>query len=184
MYRLHPQEGPVDTVPFGAYRRSLFEQVGGYDESLLSNEDYEFNTRVRKSGGVVWLDPAICSTYIARSSLPALARQYWRYGFWKLKMLQQHPESLRWRQALPPIFAASLVALALASLLLPAARLVLLAELLCYLLVLAGAGLQAALRGHAPLLVLGLPLAISVMHLSWGGGFLWSLASGRYAVHG
>lgn len=184
LYRLGAAEGPVDTVPFGAFRRSLFEQMGGFDESLLTNEDYEFNARVRQAGGVVWLDPAICSTYIARSSLPALARQYWRYGYWKLKMLQRHPGSLRWRQALPPMFVASLLGFGLLSFFLPLARLLLLAEILTYWVVLSAAGLQAAARLRAPLLFLGLPLAIATMHVSWGSGFLWSLFSRTSASHG
>jgi glycosyltransferase involved in cell wall biosynthesis len=175
LYRLGAAEGPVDTVPFGAFRRSLFQQMGGFDEGLLTNEDYEFFTRVRQAGGVIWLDPAIRSTYIARATLPELARQYWRYGFWKLKMLQQHPRSLRWRQALPPLFVLSLLALGIISIFLPLAGLVLLAEIALYLLVLAAAGLHAAVRQSRPLLLPGLLLAIATMHLSWGSGFLWSI---------
>ena len=184
MYRLAAAEGPVDTVPFGAFRRSLFQQMGGFDESLLTNEDYELNTRVRQAGGVVWLDPAIRSTYIARASLPALARQYWRYGFWKFKMLQRHPGSLRWRQALPPLFIASLIGLGLLSIFLPPARFLLLVELGTYILVLGLTGLQAAARRRTPLLFLGLPLAIATMHLSWGSGFVWSAFSRSSRSHG
>src|SRR5574340_136794 len=51
MYRLSPKAGAVDTVPFGSFRRALIDQIGMFDEKLLSNEDYEFNTRVRQSGG-------------------------------------------------------------------------------------------------------------------------------------
>ncbi len=177
MYRLGAAEGPVDTVPFGAFRRSLYQQMGGFDEGLLSNEDYEFYTRVRAAGGVIWLDPAIRSTYIARATLPALARQYWRYGFWKLKMLQQHPRSLRWRQALPPLFLLSLLVLGIMSIFLPVAGTVLLAEIALYVLALGAAGLHAAIRQSQPLLLPGLVLAIATMHFSWGGGFLWSIFS-------
>ncbi len=177
MYRLGAAEGPVDTVPFGAFRRSLYQQMGGFDEGLLSNEDYEFYTRVRAAGGVIWLDPAIRSTYIARATLPALARQYWRYGFWKLKMLQQHPRSLRWRQALPPLFVLSLLVLGIISIFLPVAGTVLLAEIALYVLALGAAGLHAAIRQSQPLLLPGLVLAIATMHFSWGGGFLWSIFS-------
>src|SRR5512142_708211 len=136
LYRLGAAEGPVDTVPFGAFRRSLFQQMGGFDEGLLTNEDYEFYTRVRGAGGVIWLDPAIRSTYFARATLPALAQQYWRYGFWKLRMLLRHPGSLRWRQALPPLFVLSLIALGIISILWPVARWALLAEIALYVLAL------------------------------------------------
>ncbi|NMD28018.1 MAG: glycosyltransferase family 2 protein, partial [Chloroflexi bacterium] len=79
-YRYSKQAGYVDTVPFGAFRRELVQRVGLYDESLLSNEDYEFNTRVRQAGGKIWLDPQIRCVYFARRNLKELASQYWRYG--------------------------------------------------------------------------------------------------------
>lgn len=177
MYRLVPNAGPVDTVPFGAFRRELIEKIGGFDETLLSNEDYEFNTRVRQSGGVVWLDPQIRSTYFARSTLPSLAEQYWRYGFWKFKMLRQYPDTIRWRQALPPAFVASLIGLLILSFCFPLIKFILILEIFCYLAALTIAGIHLALRQRKPLFVLGLPLAAMAMHLSWGSGFLWSIVS-------
>jgi glycosyltransferase involved in cell wall biosynthesis len=177
-YRISSQAGRVDTVPFGAYPRSLVEQVGPYDETLLTNEDYEFNTRIRQKGGVVWLDPAIRSVYFARSSLSGLARQYWRYGFWKMRMLRRYPGSLRWRQAVPALFVLSLVVLGLSSVFPPigaVVRLALAGELIVYFSVLVLAGLQAAVRRRDPLLAVGVPLGIATLHLSWGSGFLWSL---------
>jgi len=114
-YRYTTQSGLVDTVPFGAYKRSLVERVGPYDEHLLTNEDYEFFTRVRQDGGKIWLDPAIRTVYFARSSLGQLARQYGRYGYWKQRMLRRYPGTLRWRQALPPLFLLSLIVLLLLS---------------------------------------------------------------------
>ncbi len=184
MYRRRAVEGVADTVPFGAFRRDLFTQLGGFDEALLTNEDYEFYTRVRQRGGVVWLDPQIRSTYFARATLSALARQYWRYGFWKLQMLRRHPRTIRWRQALPPVFVASLVLVGLLSIFLPLARILLLAEITVYALSLAAAGLQAALRSRKPLLFPGLILAIATMHFAWGSGFLWSLFVGSPKPNG
>jgi len=99
-YRHAGKPALVDTVPFGAFKRELLALVGFFDETLLSNEDYEFNARIRKTGGKVWLDPSIRSVYFARGSLPGLAKQYFRYGFWKWRMLQRYPDTLRWRQAL------------------------------------------------------------------------------------
>jgi succinoglycan biosynthesis protein ExoA len=173
-YRLKPKAGAVDTVPFGAFRKSLIGQVGAFDESLLTNEDYEFNARVRRTGGTVWLDPRIRSIYFARSTLGQLARQYWRYGFWKWRMLRRYPETLRWRQALPPAFVAGVLALALFSFWNPA-RVLLVLVLMFYFVVLLLAGLILAARRGAPHFILSLPPAIIVMHFSWGGGFLWSM---------
>jgi succinoglycan biosynthesis protein ExoA len=177
MYRLNPKAGAVDTVPFGAFRRKLIDQIGGFDETLLTNEDYEFNTRVRRSGGVVWLDPQIRSIYFARASLFELACQYARYGFWKWRMLKRYTNTVRWRQALPPLFTASLIVLAVLSIWFSSVRWFLSIEIILYLLVLIAASVQTALRNHQPFLVVGLPLSILIMHLSWGSGFLCSLIS-------
>lgn len=175
LYRHAKEAASVDTVPFGAFRRSLVSKIGGYDESLLANEDYEFNTRIRQAGGTVWLDPAIRSIYFARATLGALARQYFRYGFWKLKMLRRYPGTLRWRQALPPVFVVSLLIGCVFVLLQPALGWLLGFELLAYFGILGLAGLRIALKRKDYFLIIGVPLAIAVMHVSWGSGLIWSI---------
>lgn len=174
LYRLNAKAGAVDTVPFGSFRRTLIEKIGAFDETLLSNEDYEFNTRVREAGGVVWLDPSIRSVYFSRSTLAKLASQYWRYGYWKLQMLRRYPHTLRWRQALPPVFVLSLFTLIVLSLWVVPAKYLLMAQVFAYFLVLGLAGLRLAINKRKGFLLWGLPLAISTMHVSWGAGFLWS----------
>jgi len=173
-YRIGAQASAVDTVPFGAFRRALIDEVGFFDETLLTNEDYEFNARIRQSGRHVWLDPEIVTVYYARSTLRELARQYWRYGYWKFRMLRRYPETLRWRQALPPLFVANLIGLAVL-VWWPIAGWLLGMELSVYFLVLFFAGLLASVRQQKLFLFIGLPLSISTMHLAWGGGFLWSM---------
>jgi glycosyltransferase involved in cell wall biosynthesis len=172
-YRVGSKPKFVDTVPFGAYKRSLIEQVGMYDESLLANEDYEFATRVRQSGGVVWLNPAIRSIYFARSSFSALAKQYWRYGFWKVRMLIRYPSTLRWRQLSGGFVLSWLVLIGL-SLWIPLARWFLILEAIIYGLALFISGVQIAWRERDWQMLFGVPIAISTMHFSWGSGFLWS----------
>jgi hypothetical protein len=180
MYRLAASASEVDTVPFGSYRRTLVERIGGYNESLLTNEDYEFNTRIRQANGRVWLDPSIRSVYFARSTFKELIRQYWRYGYWKWRMLRNFPGTVRWRQALPPLFVLSLIGLLLVSIFFPPAWWLLIAELIFYFSVLLLAGFYAAIKQHKPYLLPGLPMAITAMHVSWGSGFLWSmLTSGK-----
>ena len=175
MYRLAASAAEVDTVPFGSYRRTLVHRIGAYNESLLTNEDYEFHVRIRKARGRVWLDPAIRSVYFARATLGELIRQYRRYGYWKWRMLRNFPGTVRWRQALPPVFVLSLLGLGLASLFLPVARWLLAAELFVYFSILLFAGAYAALKHRKIFLLPGLPLAITAMHVSWGSGFLWSM---------
>lgn len=174
-YRYTTQAGYVDTVPFGAFKKVMFNRYGYFDENLLTNEDYEFNARLRKNGGKIWLDPQIRSTYFARPSLSSLARQYWRYGFWKWRMLKKYPDTIRWRQALPPVFVASLVVLILGSILFPAGWILLTAELILYFTAILVGTLPIAVRYRDLLLALAVMAAIITMHISWGAGFLWSL---------
>ena len=183
-YRHTKVAAEVDTVPFGSFRRSLVDRVGYFDESLLTNEDYEFYARVRKAGGRIWLDPSIRSVYFARSTLGQLARQYRRYGFWKWRMLRRYPKTLRWRQALPPLFVLSVILLGLASIFIPFLSILLVLELLLYFSIVLYAGLRAALRQRKAYLLPGLLLTIPIMHVSWGGGFLWSILTAGFQKHG
>lgn len=184
MYRLNAKAGAVDTVPFGSFRRSLIEKIGAFDETLLVNEDYEFNTRVRESGGIVWLDPSIRSVYFSRNTFSKLAVQYWRYGFWKFKMLKRYPQSLRWRQALPPLFVLSVLTLIVLSLWWQVASYFLIMQLFLYFFVLGLAGLKLAIGKKKGYLIFGIPLAIAAMHFAWGAGFLFSGISSLFTKNG
>lgn len=177
LYRFSSTPAYVDTVPFGAFRRELFDRIGWFDETLLTNEDYELNTRIRLSGGRVWLDPQIRCTYFARKNLAELANQYWRYGFWKAQMIRRYPHTLRPRQALPPLFVFGLAVLLLIGLFVPLFRWFFLAILGVYGLVLLGTGLSTAIKKHDFRLIAGIPLAIATMHFSWGAGFIAGTAS-------
>lgn len=174
-YRVSGQAGEVETVPFGAFRREWIERVGPFDEGLLSNEDYEFNERLRLVGGKVWFEPAIRSIYYARGDLISLARQYARYGYWKARMLRLYPGSLRWRQALPPIFVLAAILLGFAVPFWYPARLLLGVQLSLYGVIVLLASMVEALRKRDVTLLLGFPLAVCTMHFAWGGAFLWSI---------
>jgi len=175
-YRLGGDAQEVDTVPFGAFYRSLIDRVGNFDESLLTNEDYEFNTRIRQSGGKIWFDPGIRSKYIARQKIGDLARQYWRYGYWKARMLRRYPSAFRWRQ-LAGLFVISFPLLAVLGIWFWWARWLLGVEVVIYLLTLFLAGIQLAFKRRQVTLIWGVPLAIATMHFSWGTAFIWSMIS-------
>lgn len=173
-YRTGSDARVVDTVAYGTYRASLVDEIGSYDESLLANEDYEFNVRLRQAGGTVWLDPEIQATYVARPNLRALARQYWRYGYWKLRMLLRYPGTFRWRQ-LSGAFVLTWIVLGLLSVWFIFARWLIMIEACIYVLALLSAGVEASINDRKAYHLLGVPLAIGTMHFSWGSGFLWSL---------
>ena len=178
-YRFTDKAAYVDTVPYGSYKRELFNQIGLFDETLLANEDYELNTRIIQSGGKIWLDPKIRCVYFARSSLRALSKQYYGYGYWKFQMLKRYPETLRWRQALPPAFILGLFLLLLAGIFWKPALILFAIALGLYLLVLLGVGIHMASKKSDILMIIGIPLAIITMHFSWGAGFI----AGAFGAH-
>jgi GT2 family glycosyltransferase len=104
----------ADSVPYGAYRREVFERIGGLAEDIDRGEDDEFNYRLRQAGGRILLSPSIRSTYYCRSGYQELARQYWGYGLAKAKVLRRHPGRLRWRHLVPSALVATLAGGALA----------------------------------------------------------------------
>ena len=173
----------VDTVPFGCFRKTTWEALGGFDERLLTNEDYEFNYRARSSGSAVVLDADIRCTYFARSTLAELASQYFRYGWWKAQMLKRHPRSLRWRQALPGALVPLFVCLAVASLVWRVSTLLLGGFVLAYSAILTAAAVQVAGRQRRWNLVWPLMAAFTIVHGSWSTGFATNIASfGRWPL--
>jgi len=165
----------ADTVPFPAYTRQIIERVGLYDEELIRNQDDEYNYRIRELGGRILLADDVRSIYFSRTSLRRLWRQYFQYGFWKVRVLQKHPRQMSPRQFVPPIFVFSLICSILLfclpssvfrsfSLFVPFSYLV--ANLIVSLL-------AASRRSWNSLIYL--PLIFAVLHLSYGLGFLTGL---------
>ncbi len=168
IYRVGRIPGPADTVYLGAWRRDKLESVGGFNNHLLRNEDYELNWRLRQRGETVWFDPNLMVDYRPRSSLKELARQYFNYGRYKTAMLRIYPSSLQLRQLATPLLVLGLVAsvvLGLMGLTWAAAPLPLL-----YLVILALGSAAIGVRHRNPAAIL-LPLVLATMHLSWGIGF-------------
>ncbi len=100
-YRSPENEGFVDTVFLGAYRRSVFDRIGPWDPGAVTNEDAELNQRLVDAGGRIYLSRDIVVHYVPRGSLPALARQYYRYGRGRARTLLKHRRFLTIRPALP-----------------------------------------------------------------------------------
>ena len=168
----------VDTVAFACFRRELWQELGGFDERLLTNEDYDFNYRVRKRGGTVLLDRGEHCDYFSRATLGDLAPQYFRYGQWKARMLRQHPSSVRLRHLVAPLFVLSIVLLSLSGFFWPWAWAILGIELLLYLLAalkFAWKAKQQLAAGLSGLLVM--PLVFVTIHVSWGTSFWIGLFS-------
>lgn len=159
--------GPVDTVYLGVFDRAALEAVGGFDESLIRNQDYELNIRLRRAGGTVWFDPGLAVGYRPRGSWWALARQYHDYGLWKYVVARRYPDSLRLRQTAPVVVTAAVVG---GLLLAPWWRRALVAPIGYACIVLGVSWREGRDGGERARLALVFP----TMHLAWGLGFLRS----------
>ncbi|MFC1878367.1 glycosyltransferase family 2 protein [Chloroflexota bacterium] len=164
----------ADSVPFPAYTRSVFNRAGLYDEELIRNQDDEYNYRLRKLGSKILLAADVHSKYYSRSSLGSLWRQYFQYGFWKVRVLQKHPRQMRPRQFIPLIFVALLISTGLLSVFNSAGTYLLALAAGVYLLAnLAASAWTAYKQGRQYLLLL--PMIYAILHISYGLGFLIGL---------
>jgi succinoglycan biosynthesis protein ExoA len=164
----------VDTVPFPAYTRAIVDKVGPYDEELVRNQDDEYNYRIRKAGGKILLAADVYSTYYSRGSLKDLWRQYFQYGFYKVRVLQKHPRQMSLRQFVPPAFVMTLMATTTFAFFNIWGRVLLGVIGGAYLMVnIAVSIVTAKNQGWRSIWLL--PLAFTTLHISYGSGFLLGL---------
>jgi cellulose synthase/poly-beta-1,6-N-acetylglucosamine synthase-like glycosyltransferase len=166
-FRRDGEEGPVDTVYLGVFRRSALEAVGGFDESMRRNQDYDLNWRLRAAGHQVWFDPELVVDYRPRPTLGRLWDQHWQYGAWKRYSLIRAPKSLRIRQLVAPALVVGL-AFSLGALI--AGSLLGLVIPVIYLLAAILASTRCEVTGFSNRLIL--LAAFATIHLGWGSGFL------------
>jgi glycosyltransferase involved in cell wall biosynthesis len=161
------EAGIVDTVYLGAFRREALVAIGGFDERFTRAQDWELNFRLRENGGVVYFDPRLHVTYRPRSTVQALAKQYFEYGRWRRVVSRRHSGTINYRYLAPPFalvgFTLSLIAgFFLPILFIPAA--------IYLLFVLAASVRIASSIGEYFLLLTVIP----TMHFAWGAGFISS----------
>lgn len=161
----------VDTVPFGCYKKEVFQRIGCFDEELVRNQDDEFNMRLVKRGGKILLRPEIVSNYFARNSLLKLWRMYFQYGYFKPLVLQKVGIVLTGRQLIPSVFIGVLISSGILSLLVASLSWMFFGPLLVYIFAEIVFSVPTAFRkGFKYLLVL--PMAFVTLHLSYGLGYL------------
>jgi glycosyltransferase involved in cell wall biosynthesis len=187
-WRLGVQEGYVPLVPFGATRRWVFDKIGLYDEELVRNQDDELTQRLVEAGGKQYMTQSVRVQYFCRGSIWKLARQYYQYGFWRLRTIQKRKRPAHLRQILPILFVAAWFPLALLAvagaiwwwpLVLPLA-----ACAAGYVLGLIGNILWVAKRDGLKVALLT-PPACATIHFSYGVGALkgfwsWVILKGRF----
>jgi hypothetical protein len=167
-YHYATTELEVDHLPFGAYPVDRLREMGGWNESLVANEDFELDYRIRLSGGRLLLDPRVVIAWQCRQSVPDLYRQYVRYGKGKADVALLHPRSLAPRHVVAPALVAWLAVAGLR-----APRHPVQAALMASPYV---AGVVVATRQTRPALEndadwVHLPGAFVAMHVGWGYGF-------------
>jgi glycosyltransferase involved in cell wall biosynthesis len=164
----------VDTVYMGAWPRRVFDEIGLFDEELVRDQDDEFNYRLREHRGRILLDPTIKSVYTNRSNPRALWKQYFQYGFWKVRVMQKHPKQMRVRQFVPPSFVLSLFIVLGLSFLASWGWATAVALGGSYFVANIGASVLTAFKkGWRHVLLL--PVVYAILHLSYGLGFLAGL---------
>ena len=164
----------VDTIPFPAYTRRIIEKAGLYDEELVRNQDDEYNYRLRELGGKLLLADDVRSRYYSRGSLKKLWKQYFQYGFYKIRVLQKHPGQMSLRQFIPPSFVLSILVSLLLALTTSWGKWLFFLIALSYLIAnISASVITASKKGwkHLPLL----PVTFLIIHLSYGCGFLAGL---------
>lgn len=164
----------TDTVPFPAYTREIIRRVGLYDEELVRNQDDEYNYRIREAGGKILLAEDVRSTYYSRGSLAKFWKQYFQYGFWKVRVLQKHPRQMSLRQFVPLTFVLSLILSQALTMIVAWGWICLVAILGLYLLTNLAASAAIAKKQNWRFLRL-LPLTFAIVHFSYGTGFLTGL---------
>lgn len=171
-FRTGGEDGYVDTLAFGAYRKSDLLRVGLFDEELARNQDDELNFRLIKAGRRIWFTDRIRSRYFVRATYRKLWRQYNQYGYWKVYVNRKHGTVTNLRQLAPPAFMVWLALTLVAGAFWAPARWALLATLVAYALAAFGAALA---RTRSPLAVLRTVTAFAVMHAAYGLGYLAGL---------
>ena len=168
-YRFSKKEQFVDTVVYAAYRRSLFDEVGLFDEDLFISEDAEMNWRIRKAGHRILYSPKIVSYYYPRKTITGLFKQLFRYGILRVNVIKKHLDAVKWMHLVPLLFLFGLILLVVLRLWTPVIFL-----LGFYVLAVLYYSLRIAIReGFRYLPVL--PLLLMTIHLSWGLGFVVGL---------
>ena len=165
----------VDTLAFGAYKREVFDQLGGYDEELVRNQDDEFNFRLIQNGGKIWLDPSIKSSYYLRDSFTKLFKQYFQYGFYKVRVMQKRKGLASWRHVVPGLFALTLL-FGLSIFLFTGNTIPILSLCLPYLSFSLFATILELIKTPSNFIsVMMLPITFFILHISYGLGFLLGL---------
>ncbi|MHB1688487.1 MAG: glycosyltransferase family 2 protein [Ignavibacteriaceae bacterium] len=167
-------EGYVDSVPYGAYQKKIFDEIGFFDERLIRNQDDEFNYRANSFRKKVYLNPAIKFWYYPRDNFKGLFKQYFQYGIYKPLVLIKIKTGIKLRHIIPALFVFYL-------LLLPLTKIFIwiVFPLLIYALILFS--VAALTKGNIRVKIYSL-IVYPAIHFSYGLGFWIGLINLNHLV--
>lgn len=173
LFRYAKEEMYVDTVAFGAYKRSVLNKIGYFDDELVRNQDDEINYRVIKNGYKILLSPKVKSYYYSRDSLKKLWRQYFQYGFWKVKVMQKHGKTASIRHLVPMAFVVTNILGILLGVFIKPIRILWIIEVMAYILcdIISSIKITKCELG----ILKYIPIIFPILHISYGLGFLEGL---------
>ncbi|MFZ0731075.1 MAG: glycosyltransferase family 2 protein [Candidatus Sulfotelmatobacter sp.] len=175
-FRISSLEGYVETVPFGAFRRELFDRIGMYNEKLVRNQDNELNARIREAGGKIYQTPALRTEYHPVAGFRKFLKVTFKTSQWHLFSISENGGAMSARHFAPALFVIAIASLACRSAFAHRALWLLGGLLGLYLC----AGILTALvrsRKYGWAIVAAFPLACLMFHISYGLG---TLAGTRY----
>jgi len=162
----------VDTVPFGCFRKALFNRVGLYDSELIRNQDDELNGRIKKNGGMIYLLPHLKIKYYARDKIKKVWNMFYQYGLYKPLVNKKLGSPATVRQFFPLLFVLGLYIGLLIGIIYPPLLYVYLAVLLLYWGIGLSIGIQKAKRWHRVGIIFFMPMIFFIIHYAYGWGYI------------
>lgn len=162
----------VDTVPFGCWKKEVFEKYGMYDVRLVRNQDIELNKRIKRGGGHIYIIPDTYCTYMARETFRALAKNNYNNGKWNILTVYYTGQfdSLSIRHFVPLTFVLSILLPTLLSLFWLPLGYIAIASLICYIIALGCISIKLATSKG--LNIAYLLMTFFTLHFSYGWGSL------------
>lgn len=169
-YRLESTEiRKVDTVPFGCFRREVFDKIGMFDEDLVRNQDDEFNARIIENGGSIYLIPDLKIKYFARPTIKKMAKMFFQYGYYKPLVNKKRKKPATLRQFAPPILVLGILLGWIPVLFWPPFVWVYGLILWIYIVVLLGVAITMKAKTDSRIHIF---ICFVVIHFSYGWGYL------------
>ena len=166
-FRLGTGNRFVDTVPFGAFRREIFDVVGLYREDLPRNQDFELNARIRSVGYRIYLSSKLKTKYYNSEKLTKFLEQAIFNGQGAARSWMVNPRSFCWRHITPLLFVVTWLILLTLSLCCHLASFVFVVYNLSYIVALIYATIEIALHNNWRHIFL-VPLIITLYHICYG----------------